>query len=91
MRSGGGRVSRLLVRREPAHGLRVHHADVVIFSISTGSASADAVVDVALGGFQLVEGEALSQVGCLGCVAHGAGVKIYGVLGLPTWRLWLPA
>ncbi len=50
------------MRGEPAHGFRVHHADVVIFSISTGSAGADAVVDVAGGGLQLVEGEALSEV-----------------------------
>jgi len=50
------------VGREPAHRLGIHHAHVVIFSISTGSAGADAVVDVAGGGFQLVEGEALAEV-----------------------------
>jgi hypothetical protein len=50
------------VGRQPAHRLGVHHTHVVIFSISTGSAGADAVVDVAAGGFQLVEDEALAEV-----------------------------
>ena len=35
---------------EPAHVFGVHHDHPVVFSISTDSAGADAVVDVAVGG-----------------------------------------
>jgi hypothetical protein len=52
----------LPVGREPAHRLGIHHADIVIFSISTDSAGADAVVGVAVVVLELVQGEALAEV-----------------------------
>jgi hypothetical protein len=51
-----------LVWGEPAHGFGVHHGHPQIFNISTGSAGADAVVDVAVVVAEGVEVETLAQV-----------------------------
>lgn len=52
----------LTVRWEPAHRFGIHHYHPVIFSISTGSAGADAVVGVAVFVLKLFDGEALADV-----------------------------
>ena len=52
----------LAVRGKPTHRLGVHHYHPVIFSISTGSACAYAVVGVAVFVLKLFDGEALADV-----------------------------